>query len=228
MDQLPLRGVNVLVKHGEPLLALGMAAALRQQRDLEVRIDHIEASGFPHDDADVILTDYLDGLRLAAGQRCAKSVARRRPKILVVTSNEREQEVRTAMEHGVHGYLLLSSPVDELVAGVRTLLAGSRYICIPVARRMADSMVRERLTARESDVLQLLVGGLCNKSIANQLGIAIGTVKHHVKAIMSKLDASSRTHAVSIAAERGLSGAVTPKQFQAPARSRSDAQAHPM
>ena len=225
MDQVPLRGANVLVKHGEPLLALGMAAALRQQPDLDVRMDRVEASDSPHLDADVILTDYLDGLRLAADQRSPRAAALRRPKILVVTSNDREQEVRVAMEHGVHGYLLLSSPVDELVAGVRTLLAGSRYICIPVARRMADSLVRERLTARENEVLQLLVDGRCNKSIANQLGIAIGTVKHHVKAVMGKLDASSRTHAVSIASERGLAGATAPRQFWTPARSPRETQA---
>jgi DNA-binding NarL/FixJ family response regulator len=225
MDQVPLRGANVLVKHGEPLLALGMAAALRQQPDLEVRLDRVETLDSPQDDADVILTDYLDGLRLAAGQRYAKAVARRCPKILVVTSNEREQEVRTAMEHGVHGYLLLSSPVEELVAGVRTLLAGSRYICIPVARRMADSLARERLTARESEVLELLVNGRCNKSIANQLGIAIGTVKHHVKAVMGKLEASSRTHAVSIASARGLVSTEAPRQYRTSARSPRDAQA---
>src|ERR1700754_1722445 len=207
MNRSPLRGVNVLVKHAEPLLALGMAAALSQQPDLDVRMDRVETPQARHADADVILTDYLDGLHLAAEQRASTAAALRGPKILVVTSNEREQGVRTAMERGVHGYLLLSSPVDELVAGVRTLLAGSRYICIPVARRMADSLVHARLTARESDVLQLLARGLCNKSIANRLGIAIGTVKYHVKAILGKLDASSRTHAASIAAERGLVGA---------------------
>jgi DNA-binding NarL/FixJ family response regulator len=227
MNQLPLRGVNVLVKHGEPLLALGMAVALRQQPDLDVRMDPVETSNSRHADVDVILTDYRDGLHLAAEQRGSMAAALRHPKILVVTSNEREQEVRMAMEHGVHGYLLLSSPVDELVAGVRTLLAGSRYICIPVARRMADSLVRERLTARESDVLQLLVRGLCNKSIANRLGIAIGTVKYHVKAIMGKLEASSRTHAASIAAERGLVGDATSKQWPTLDRSPGAAQAHP-
>jgi DNA-binding NarL/FixJ family response regulator len=227
MIHSPLRSGNVLVKHGEPLLALGMTAALRQQADLDVRLDDVETSDGRQVDADVVVTDYLDGLQLAAEQRGPTAAFARHPKILVVTSNEREQEVRMAMEQGVHGYLLLGSPVDELVAGVRTLLAGSRYICIPVARRMADSLVRERLTARESDVLQLLASGLCNKSIANRLGIAIGTVKYHVKAIMGKLDASSRTHAASIAAERGLVGHAMPWQFPSPARSLGAMQAHP-
>jgi DNA-binding NarL/FixJ family response regulator len=69
---------------------------------------------------------------------------------------------------------------------------------------MADSLTREALTAREAEVLDLLACGQCNKSIARQLDIAVGTVKAHVKAIMAKLDASSRTQAVSVAAQRGL------------------------
>ena len=60
------------------------------------------------------------------------------------------------------------------------------------------------LVTRESEVLTLLVQGQCNKSIARDLSIALGTVKSHVKAILGKLDASSRTHAASIAVQRGL------------------------
>jgi len=65
---------------------------------------------------------------------------------------------------------------------------------------------RDQLTAREDQVLQLLARGLCNKTIARQLGIAVGTVKTHVKGIMAKLDASSRTEAARIAAEKGIVG----------------------
>ena len=60
------------------------------------------------------------------------------------------------------------------------------------------------LTSREDEVLRLLAKGLSNKSIARELDIAAGTVKVHVKSIMSKLDASSRTEAASIATARGL------------------------
>ncbi|MET0350985.1 MAG: LuxR C-terminal-related transcriptional regulator, partial [Rhizobacter sp.] len=58
-------------------------------------------------------------------------------------------------------------------------------------------------TSREVDVLRLLSRGQCNKAIATDLDIAVGTVKAHVKAIMGKLDARSRTHAVTVAAGRG-------------------------
>jgi DNA-binding CsgD family transcriptional regulator len=60
------------------------------------------------------------------------------------------------------------------------------------------------LTAREIDVLRLIVGGNANKEIASQLGLTEETVKHHVKDILSKLGANDRTHAVTIAQKRGI------------------------
>jgi len=124
--------------------------------------------------------------------------------VLVVTPHGREHEVRLALDSGVHGYLLLGCPVDELAAGVRMLGQGRRYLGMEVSQRMADSLTREALTARETEVLRLLARGLCNKSIAARLTIGVGTVKAHVRGIMGKLDASSRTQVVSIAAQRGL------------------------
>lgn len=73
-----------------------------------------------------------------------------------------------------------------------------------MAQRIAADFAREPLTTREEDVLQLLARGLCNKSIAGRLGIAVGTVKAHVKSIFGKLEASSRTEAASIATELGI------------------------
>ncbi|GHC98800.1 DNA-binding response regulator [Pseudorhodoferax aquiterrae] len=190
MTKLPASRIQVLVAHPDPLLALGLVAALGQQPGIE-----IVSSGA----ADVVLTDYAGGLALA-GQRSAGTPAR----ILVLAVQDREQEVRTALERGVHGYLLAGSRVDDLLEGIRALAQGQRYLSLAAAQRMADSMTREHLTGRESDVLRLLVQGCCNKTIARQLEIAVGTVKAHVKGIMSKLQANSRTQVVSIAMARGL------------------------
>jgi two-component system NarL family response regulator len=71
---------------------------------------------------------------------------------------------------------------------------------------MADSFTRIGLTSRETDVLQLLAQGCCNKSIARELGIGVGTVKTHVKGLFDKLGATARTHAVVLATRRGLVG----------------------
>jgi DNA-binding NarL/FixJ family response regulator len=152
---------------------------------------------------DVVVADYQDGVRLATSPG-TRAPALKAARVLVMTTHDREHEVRLALESGVHGYLLLGCPIQELIAGVRALGSGSRYLCLAVAQRMAESLTREPLTPREADVLRLLVRGQCNKSIAKQLEIAVGTVKAHVKAIMAKLDASSRTQAASIAAQRGL------------------------
>lgn len=190
MTKLPASRIQVLVAHPDPLLALGLVAALGQQPGIET-----VSSGA----ADVVLTDYAGGLALA-GQRSAGTPAR----ILVLAVQDREQEVRTALERGVHGYLLAGSRVDDLLEGIRALAQGQRYLSLAAAQRMADSMTREHLTGRESDVLRLLVQGCCNKTIARQLEIAVGTVKAHVKGIMSKLQANSRTQVVSIAMARGL------------------------
>src|SRR5205085_4074433 len=81
---------------------------------------------------------------------------------------------------------------------------GIRYLSEAVSRSVAASLGRASLTERETDVLQLLAEGCCNKLIARRLGIGVGTVKTHVKGVMSKLDATARTHAVVVAAARGL------------------------
>lgn len=195
MNNMPASRIRVLVAHPDPLLALGLAAALDEQPGVEV----VRTGA-----ADVVLADYAGGMVLAGTVRAGAQPGRPPARILVLAAQDREQEVRSALERGVHGYLLAGSRVDEVVEAIRALAQGQRYLSLAAAQRMADSMTREHLTGRESDVLGLLVQGCCNKTIARQLEIAVGTVKAHVKGIMSKLQASSRTQVVSIAVARGL------------------------
>jgi DNA-binding NarL/FixJ family response regulator len=199
MQKLPDNPTRVLVLHAEAIVGFGLAAALGAQPGFEVQVGVAPDNG----DFDVIVCDYDTGLRLARAAR-QQNPQRSAARLLVMTAQDREQAVRLALECGVHGYMLQGCPVDEFVTGVRTLARGQRFLSLAVAQRMADSMTREALTGREAEVLDLLACGQCNKSIARELQIAVGTVKAHVKAIMSKLEASSRTQAVSVAAQRGL------------------------
>jgi DNA-binding NarL/FixJ family response regulator len=203
---------RVLVMHAEPLISVGLAAALRQSPGFSVQVHSGE--GFSAGAVDVIVADYQDGMQLAAAPSM-RAPGLKNARVLVMTTHDREHEVRLALEAGVHGYLLLGCPIEELIAGVNALGRGSRYLCLAVAQRMAESLTREALTPREADVLRLLVRGQCNKSIAKQLDIAVGTVKAHVKAIMAKLDASSRTQAASVAAQRGLIDDLVPDPREA-------------
>src|SRR5258708_36675485 len=73
-----------------------------------------------------------------------------------------------------------------------------------VASRIADRMKQQALTPREADILRYMMLGMSNKAIASKLTLALGTVKTHVKSILEKLNASSRTQPASIAQRRGI------------------------
>jgi len=100
--------------------------------------------------------------------------------------------------------VLMGCELPELAGSVGLLSRGLRYLCPSAARRVAESLTRQCLTAREADVLHLMIKGCSNKVIARELDIAVGTVKAHVKAVLAKLDVGTRLQAVAAAAERGL------------------------
>lgn len=188
--------VHVSVQHADAVVAAGLTVALQQQPEF-VLCDDISCH------ADLVICDYVTGLEFA---RTDKALAQtgKQARLLVLTERDGEQSVRQAMQYGVHGYLLRGAGIEDLVQAVRTVGRGQRFLSPSVAQRMADSMARESLTEREAEVLDLLAAGYSNKIIASHLGITAGTVKTHVQAIMGKLNAASRTQAVSIAMKRGL------------------------
>lgn len=199
--------------HHDPILSAGLVTALRQHPAFEIFVDGVDAESPQGPRIDVVVTDYKHAMHLAS----ATVRATRRPlaaaRILAVTSNDREADIRRAIEAGIHGYLLLGCPLQDLIEGVTAVANGLRYLCRSGAQRMADSLTRAALTSREMEVLQLVVDGEPNKAIARQLSIELGTVKSHMTTIMTKLDALSRTQAAGIASARGL------VERHAPARS---------
>lgn len=194
--------LNVLIAHGDAIVSAGLAALLAAQTDLHITIAKDDAAAI-HADTDVIILDHrgaMEHMRRRAGAYPGD----RRPRVLIVTQLDREWDVYTAMMAGVHGYLLQNADVEQLLRAVRTLGRGMHYLSADLSHCVADSSSRIGLTGRETDVLQLLAQGLCNKSIARELGIGAGTVKTHVKGLCDKLGATARTHAVVLAMRRGL------------------------
>ena len=192
----------VHIMHADPIMTVGMQAVLAGHPGLRVttHLAQPEAQRV----ARVLVTDYDAGIALARQPASQFATAGQPPGVLVVTQFDKEWEVRLAMDAGVSGYLLQSCGPDELSHAVNMLGRGQRYLSESMTRSVADSLTREALTGRETDVLELLAQGCCNKSIARKLGIGVGTVKTHVKGVMSKLDATARTHAVVVATQRGL------------------------
>jgi two-component system NarL family response regulator len=197
------RSTTVLVMQHDPLLCAGIVAALRQHPAFEVFVD--DSSGdMGETPIDVVVADYSHAMSLVdpAARAAHRPLAAAR--ILALTANDREGDIRRAIEAGIHGYLLLGGPLSELVEGVTMVASGVRYLCRSVAQRMADSLTHASLTSREIEVLQLVAIGESNKAIARELHIELGTVKSHMGAIMTKLNAASRTQAARIATARGL------------------------
>src|SRR5690606_480670 len=104
----------------------------------------------------------------------------------------------------IQGYLLADTSPDELSAGVQAVSRGMHHLSPPVAARLADSHSRERLSAREEEVLRLVIAGLCNKDICRRMKIALGTVKSHLKSAFAKMKVESRTGAIAEARRSGL------------------------
>jgi DNA-binding NarL/FixJ family response regulator len=125
-------------------------------------------------------------------------------RIIMLTTADGDVDIQRAMRAGAWGYILKSTPQQELLQVVRSVHAGRRQVPPEVAVRLAEHLGKEDLTNRELEVLRLIRDGYRNKQIADQLTIAETTVSFHIKNLVDKLEANDRTHAVTIALRRGL------------------------
>jgi DNA-binding NarL/FixJ family response regulator len=140
------------------------------------------------------MRDFLDSLRLAAPN----------VRIILLTDEHQPHKVREALRHGARGLVDKAASPDAIRSAIAAVAAGQRYISPSISSFLADSLTLQSLTEREMDVLALLCRGHCNKTIANDLVISLGTVKTHVRAVMGKLHSRSRTEAVMMAYRLGL------------------------
>ena len=127
-------------------------------------------------------------------------------RIVVLTTYQGDMLAQRALRAGAQGYLLKSEVRKDLIETIRAVHAGMRRIDVEVAQQMARHTAEEPLSLREVTVLMLAARGNSNKLIARELEIAEGTVKSHMQHILAKLQASDRTHAVTVALRRGIIG----------------------
>jgi DNA-binding NarL/FixJ family response regulator len=125
-------------------------------------------------------------------------------RIIVLTTFDGDEDIYRALQAGARGYLLKGMTSDELVEAIRSVYAGKSRIPAPVAERLAERMGAPALTARETEVLHLIVGGNSNKEIAAALHISEATVKTHINSLLSKLGVTDRTQAATTALQRGI------------------------
>jgi DNA-binding NarL/FixJ family response regulator len=142
----------------------------------------------------------MTGARAAAEIRAEFPLAR----ILILSTSDGDDDVFRALQAGALGYILKSSPGEQLIPAIRAVMRGEKWIPPEVARCLANRIMREELSPRELQVLEELARGGSNKEIAGVLQITEHTVKAHLKNILAKLPARDRTEAVTIALQRGI------------------------
>ncbi|BFU44931.1 response regulator [Krasilnikovia sp. MM14-A1004] len=210
-----------MVVDDQVMVRAGLAAIVSAQDDMAVVGEAgdgasalaLAATAAP----DVVLMDIrmpgMDGLTTTA----RLTAAQRPPRVLVLTTFHQDAYVFQALRAGASGFLLKDAEPGELVAAIRVVAAGEAMLSPVVTRRLIDAFATGALTAapgadprldaltpRERDVLVHLARGRSNAEIAATLGIATGTVKAHVYALLPKLGVRDRVQATIVAYDLGL------------------------
>lgn len=125
-------------------------------------------------------------------------------KVVMLTTSDVEEDVFRSIEMGAMGYVMKESPVETIVAAIRSAVSGDVFMSEDVRRIYETRKGAKGLSPRESEVLSLVAKGLGNREIGTSLGISENSVKMHLKRVNFKLGASDRTEAVQLAVQRGF------------------------
>ena len=201
--------IRVLIADDHPVVREGLATILKSQKDMKVVAEATNGQEtcelYNKLAPDVLILDLRmpkkDGLQVVTE---LMSHGEPKPRIIVMTTYESEEDVRRALKAGAKGYLVKGADPQQIREAVRKVAAGQALLQPEIASKLAESMAHPELSQRELQVLQYMANGRSNKEIGQVLYISENTVKGHVKSILTKLDAIGRTEAIAIATRRGL------------------------
>ncbi len=200
--------IRIMIVDDHPFLREGVRAVIETQPDLalvaEAESGEQALALYPTHLPDIVLMDLqmpgIGGVDTIAAMRGHWPQAR----IIVLTTYSGDAQALRALRAGAAGYLLKNTLRKELLDTIRSVHAGGKHLNAQVASSIAFHVIEDALTEREIGVLSLAASGNSNKQIAARLAVTEETVKGHMKLIFAKLGASDRTHAVTIAAKRGI------------------------
>jgi len=215
--------IHILLADDHPIVREGLRAVLETQPDFEIIAECANGKEVLtqsiENKPDIILLDLempvMDGVETIRRLHLSPSV----PRVIVFTAFDSDERIIQALQFGCrwlsaergtaqrniqrhpsyHGWRIVATTRNRLQAAATPQSAAEQDSAIPGANAAVDE-----LTERELEVLHLLAQGMPNKEIATRLVISERTAKFHVSSIMSKLGATNRTEAVSLAAQRGL------------------------
>lgn len=206
--------INVMIVDDHPVVRSGLAAMLHAFDDLECIGEAgsgLEALAKCQVELpDVILMDML--MPEMDGLETTRAILNQHPtvKIIILTSFTEEDMVQDALLAGATSYLLKNTPIDKLAEAIRLAYSGQPTLSPEATQSLIKTktsrlqQIDPDLTKREKEVLSLLVEGLSNEEIAEQLTITHATVRHHVSACIKKIGATNRTQAAVLAVKNNL------------------------
>ncbi len=200
--------IRILVVDDHHVVRQGLVALLNIMPDIEVvgeASDGLEAIKLHQSlHPDVTLMDLqlpkLGGVDAILRIRAEDPSAR----FIVLTTFDGDEDIFRSLQAGAKAYLLKGMTVEELTSTIQVVHNGKTRISAPIAEKLAERMSGQALTARELAVLERIVAGRANKEIASDLDISEATVKTHVNNLLGKLGVSDRTHAATVAIQRGI------------------------
>jgi DNA-binding NarL/FixJ family response regulator len=212
--------IRVLIVDDQPMVRAGLAAIVGSDPEIDVvgeggngeqALALVEAHS-----PDLVLMDLQ--MPVLNGVQATRRLKRESPTlpILVLTTYAADEWVFDAVRAGAAGYLLKDTRPAQLIAAIKGTVAGETFLDPAIAGKVLRQAVHaqnnnpqpttliEELTPRELGVLALVVRGMNNREIGEQLNLATGTVRNHVSEIMGKLGVSDRTQAAVLAVQMGL------------------------
>jgi DNA-binding NarL/FixJ family response regulator len=202
--------IRVVIADDHPVAREGLSSILKSRDDVQVVGEATNGEEacelYDRHSPDVLIVDIRmpekDGLQVLAELMGGRRTPR--PRIIVVTTYESEEDIRRAVTAGARGYLGKATDAEQIGEAVRAVAAGQTVFPTEITLKLAKSVAHPELTKREVEVLQYVADGRSNKEIGAILYISEATVKGHVRSILTKLEAIGRAEAVAIATKRGL------------------------
>jgi NarL family two-component system response regulator LiaR len=213
MQMVEAKTIRVLIVDDHPLVRDGLKNALLITDDMEVIGEATSGEAAvlqcQQRTPDVVLMDIaMPGMN---GIEATRKIASQFPavKIVMLTTFLEDDFIQQALTAGAIGFLLKNTPADSVIGAIRAAHSGESVLSSEATQALIKMQtgslsLGHDLSPREKEVLALMIEGLTNDEIAEQLVISLGTVRHHVSACISKLGAANRTHAVALAVEHQL------------------------